>query len=256
MSLQKRLTLAAIALAVCVAGQLALQVHLAAGVRHAALRRPLTELPMTLDDSTTGVLDSNPVSLRAWCGEAQSESATLSAKITFADELIARYYRTSATPPAQGEEERQVTARLYAVYSRKGEDREHHPELCMRDVAGYEEDANAAALVPLDQAGARSVQRFRFRTETGQLAYVYYWHYTLAGERRRGQTALQALHQRFGPRPPSVTVQVSTGVSGAELELVERSFLPAVDQALQSTVLPADARLGHDRLPVRLVRNE
>jgi hypothetical protein len=244
MTLQRRILLAIGCLAAGAAGQLALQAHLAGGVSHPALRRPLHDFPLTLPNPQTGESDSNPVSLRAWLGTDQPESATLSAQFTFADELIARFYRLADAP---------IGARLYAVYSQRGLDREHHPEICMRDAAGCPEDEAAQALVYLGNDRTRAVQRFRFQTGTARFTYVYYWHYTRSAEVREGQSTLQALHERFGPRAPSVTVQVSSDAGPEDVKRIEESFLVAVDEAFRREVLPPTAKLGCERLPVRLI---
>lgn len=245
MTVTRRMLLALICLALGAVGQVALQAHLggANAPTYPQLGGTLGELPMTLSHAQTGDHTSDPVSLRAWLGEDLSESATLSAKLPFADDLLLRRYVL---------EGKSTAVRLYAVYSRRGEDREHHPEICIRDVAGYPEDARAREMLYADKERNRPVQRFRFRAAGEQFINVYYWHYTLEGEFRDGQSYLQALHQRIGLRAPSLTVQITTSALPDEVRVVEQSFLSAVDRAMQRTLLPATARMGCDRLPIRL----
>jgi hypothetical protein len=249
MTLERRLLIAIACLALGTGGQLALHAHLG-GVNapvYPELRQPLRTLPLHIARENSGDHVSDPVSLRAWLGADLTESTTLSAKIPFADDFLLRRYVA---------EDRRVAVRLYAVYSRRGEDREHHPEICIRDVAGAPEDKRARGIIFLDAAERRPVQRFRFRTGSEQHLYVYYWHYTLDAEFREGQSYLQGLHQRVGRRAPSLTLQVTTGASPADATAVEKSFLPAVDAALQHALLPPNARIGCERLPIRFTGND
>jgi hypothetical protein len=143
---------------------------------------------------------------------------------------------------------------LYVVYSRIGADRKHHPEVCLREVGGAPEVAAARQILYVDAARQRSVQRFQFRTGVARLVTVYYWHYTFPRIPPEGQSLLQQLHQRLGRWPPSITVQVATTGGARQRAVVEETFLPAVDAALRQGVLPANARMACDRLPIRAVR--
>jgi hypothetical protein len=210
--------------------QLMLKAHLQAdgGAAFPELTRPLAALPTRLGD---------------WQGRDLPDLASLRARLPFADDVLSRGY-TLAEGPA---------ARLYAVYSRAGADREHHPEICVREVGGAAEDPAFAATLYLDAAQRRPVRRFRFRMGTEPAVAVYYWHYTLDAPVREGESLLQGLHRRLSRRAPSVTVQVATTAPPEELPRVERTLLPAVDAALTAAVLPATARPGCERLPIRKV---
>jgi exosortase len=235
---RRSLCAVAAALALCVLMQLLLQSHLsAAGAadEYPALLQPLAQLPL--------LFRADGRENRAWNGEDSADLTALRAQVQFADELISRTYVPDSGEPA---------VRLYMVHSRQGEDLEHHPEICIRDVGGAVEDQSFATILYLDAEQRRPVQRFRFRTGLGRDTVIYYWHYSLDAATREGQTFLQALHQRLGRRPPSVTVQVSTNAPPEALGEVEQSFLDAVDRAMTQHILPPTARMGCERLPIRV----
>jgi hypothetical protein len=144
------------------------------------------------------------------------------------------------------------------VHSRTGEDRAHHPEICVRDVGGAQEDRHGRAVLFLDgPAQRRPVQRFRFRMPgADDHTTIYYWHYTLDPLPNAQQSTMQRWHLRWSRRAPSVTVQVATAAAPADLPHVERSFLAAVDAALRAQYLPDTARMGCERLPIRFTGRE
>ncbi|MCI0464607.1 MAG: EpsI family protein [Gemmataceae bacterium] len=181
-----------------------------------------------------------------WEGKAHPQQQGVRDRLPFqADDMLMRLYRSDASPhPVE----------LYLVHSRAGEDRKHHPEVCLRDVAGAPEDPSARQIVYLDAEQKRPAQRFRFRTGTTEQTTVYYWHYTFSPLPREGQTFLQALHQRLSRPAPSVTVQVSTLAPPEQLAAVEQTFLPALDAALQAGQLPARTTVGYERLAILVVR--
>jgi hypothetical protein len=249
MCLGRRLMLATACLAVGVLGQFALQWHLerAQGTPYPALARDLSDFPLDLAnpvaESTAG---ESSVSGR-WQGADRPDLEALRPRLGFVTEgLLSRVYQPVLGGPAVD---------LYMVYSRAAEDRKHHPEICIREASGAPEDLSARALLFLDDQGQRPVARFRFRTGTAQYLTVYYWHYTLDPVTPEGQTFLQVLHQRLSHPAPSITVQVSTTAPADELQPVERDFLVAVDAVLQRDHLPATARMGCDRLPIRAVHD-
>jgi hypothetical protein len=162
-------------------------------------------------------------------------------QVPFADDVLYRFYLSKDEPP--------VT--VYACHSHKGEDRNHHPEIWMREASGMPEDPTASARIPLDASGARLAQRFRFRTGTGSYTLVYNWHYTFPSEANKGETFLQSVHRRLAVSPPSITIQVSA-TGGAEI--IEREFLPALDTLMQQQVLPPGSEVGCDRIPITMVR--
>jgi exosortase len=239
------LFIATTCLTIGVVAQIVLLWHLKAnrGQATAELRAPLAKVPLKLI-AGAGPKRAGADERAAWHGQDLSpvRREELARQIPFADEFIYRFYQAGKTGPV-------VT--LYAVHSRKGEDRKHHPEVCVRDVAGAPEDEAARKKVSLGGEN-RFAQRFRFRTGTGRYTVIYYWYYTLSGLPPAGESTLQEFHRRTG-HPPSVTVQVSTTAVGNELDLVERSFLPALDRVLQQDQLPPAAAVGCDRLPVTLI---
>jgi hypothetical protein len=181
-----------------------------------------------------------------WHGRDAENLPAFRAKLPYrVDDLLYRGY----TPDQGG-----PPLYLYMIYSRQGDDRKHHPEICVRDASGAMEDLSARGQVALDAAGERSVMRFRFRTGTAHFTTVYYWHYTLEPMPRKGQSFLQALHQRVSQAAPSMTVQVWLDASPDEREAVEKGFLAAVDSILRKDHLPPTARMGCDRLPIALTR--
>jgi exosortase len=203
------------------------------------LRAPFANLPLEI--STPGEIVSG------WMGRDISNLDAFRAKLPYqADDLLYRIY----TPASGGR-----PLYLYLVYSRLGDDRKHHPEICIRDASGATEDFDARRQIHLDADGQRTVMRFRFRTGVGEYTTVYYWHYSLEAPPQRGQTLLRRLYQRQNYPVPSITAQVSLVADPREIEAVERGFLVAVDSALRAEQLPATARIGCNRLPIALIRD-
>jgi exosortase len=223
------------------AGQWLLQAHLQQSGEwsYPHLQAPLATIPLTIADPT-----GRPV---VWQGQVLEEmEAQLRQRLPFAvDDLLMRVYRTESGD----------WARVYMVHSRAGEDRKHHPEICIRDVSGAPEDITFRQRVPLDTAGRAEAQRFRFWTGANRSLVVYYWHYTLEPVAVEGQSRLQRLHQRLGVSPPSLTVQVSTnGENAGHLANVEKVLLPALHAAMERQILPVTSRCGCDRIPIGLAR--
>jgi hypothetical protein len=206
------------------------------------MMRPLQSLPTKF--SVEGSTDSEE---QAWDGVDHPGLPALAGKLPYhADDLLFRIYRREPNGPQ---------AELYMVYSRLGDDRKHHPEICIRDVAGAPEDREGRKLIALDKENQRLVQRFRFLIGGARAPVtVYYWHYTLAPLQQTGRSWLQNLYRELRQMPPSMTVQVSTRSAPAEQEAIEREFLVEIDNVIRSTYLPADARIGYERLPIALQR--
>jgi exosortase len=159
------------------------------------------------------------------------------------DDLLYRGYQTAD----QG-----TAAHVYMVYSRTGDDRKHHPEVCIRDVSGAPEDPKYHTRIRLAQEN-REAQRFVFVTGGASATVVYYWHYTLAPD-RVPNSPFRALHQVFGTAPPSITVQVSATLDSRTTAVIERTLLPQLDAFMMEQVLPPDTKVGCTRLPVVLIR--
>ncbi len=220
-------------------GGLAWYLHGAAATPYPELRAPFAALPHDLAaPGASGI---------GWHGRDVSNLDSFRAKLPYrADDLLYRVYAPKmAGPPLY----------LYLVYSRQGDDRKHHPEICIRDASGATEDFDARKQIPLDVSGQRSVMRFRFRTGVGEYTTVYYWHYSLEAPPQPGQTLLRRLYQRQNHPVPSITAQVSLVAAPTETEAVERGFLVAVDAALRAEQLPDTARIGDNRLPLTLIRD-
>jgi hypothetical protein len=240
--------IAASCLAAGALAHVGLELHLRAARANVfvPLQQKLASLPMQLPGPKAAA-DVNPAELpAAWRGVKHPATAALAGKIDFADDFIFRAYQPKTGGPV---------VELYAIYSRKGEDRKHHPEVCIREVAGAPEDPKWRAVLFLDAEEKRPVQRFRFQTGTTRHVTVYYWHYEFPRVQHQGQSVLQDLHQRLAQRPPSITVQVSTAAGDDDLAVVERSFLPAVDTALRGGPLPDKTIMACDRIPIRVIRD-
>jgi hypothetical protein len=249
MHVSQRLQAAAACLVVGVLAQLGLSWHLRGSevASYSDITAPLRDFPATL--AATAALagtEGTPLQMM-WFGRDADGLDEFRAKLPYrVDDLLYRGYM-----PAQGG--RPVF--IYMIYSRQGEDRKHHPEVCVRDASGATEDLAARRQIALDANGERSVMRFRFRTGAARFTTVYYWHYTLEAMSPKSQSFLQALHQRLSQAAPSMTVQVWLDASPDELDVVEKGFLVAVDTALRQNHLPATARIGCNRLPIALTRD-
>ncbi len=202
------------------------------------LRESLDAVPLQVTDPHSGEV--------LWQGRDLTEAREeWRKKIDFADDLLLRVYHRREGG----------WARVYMVHSRVGEDRKHHPEICIRDVSGAPEDIAFRAQVPLRPDGSAAAQRFRFWVGSSRSWVVYYWHYAAQPQPAAELSRLQALHQRIGVMPPSVTVQVNvSGEDAATLQAVERELLPALDAAMRQRVLPPGSICGCDRIPIGLAR--
>jgi hypothetical protein len=195
---------------------------------YAPLKAPLPAFPVQLDPAT-GEL---------WQGTDFPGVETFRTRLPYsADSFVWRVYQTPGRPPIS----------LYLVYSPLGEDRNHHPEVCLREVAGVPEDRAGRAVVFLD--AQRPVQRFRFKTSPIQTITVYYWHYTLPPSDGAEPSGLQKLHRHSRPAP-SVTAQVSLNGDEDEVKRIEGTFLRHIDALLRQEHLPAGVVQGCERKPV------
>ena len=223
-----------VCLAAVFVAQIILKVHLnsAGPDSFPLMRQPLADLPTQFG---TG-----------WRGEDRNDAAEIRKRLPFeTDDIALRDYRLTGT---------NLVVQVYAVHSRIGEDRKHHPEICIREVTGAPEELAERRMIALDPEEKRAVQRFVFRTASVGRTTVYYWHYTFLAP-ATNNSFLQTLHQRLGEHPPSLTVQVLTTTNDPrELQEIETGFLPALDAALAAQSLPPTALIGATRLPVALMR--
>lgn len=224
-----------LALGILVQFILARHIEVAGDLSYPPMASQFASLPLVFSDSRGQAL---------WTGEDLTQATDETrARLPFkADDLLIREYRSAGG----------VFAHLYLVHSRAGEDRKHHPEICIRDVSGAPEDIGFRRQVPLSEGFA---QRFRFQTGVSRSVVVYYWHYTPAPLAAPGQTRLQALHQQIGVAAPSVTAQLTIPTDDPKaLNAVETQLLPALDAAARQRVLPAGSTTSCDRIPISLAR--
>lgn len=243
MSLRARLWLIIVGLFGIASVEYGLRLHLRkiGPVTHREPARPLAEVPLSLGAAAT----PQTRGLR-WEGAEHPQVEQLRSILPYvADDLLYRRYQAGPNGPM---------VELYMVYSKSGDDRKHHPEICIRDVAGAPEDASARRQIALGGDGQRNVQRFRFRVGNAAPITVYYWHYTFPALADQNRNWLQDLHLQLRQPAPSLTVQVTSRGDANAQDLVERTFLGALDAALQTGHLAPDVRIGCDRLPIGLNR--
>ncbi len=162
----------------------------------------------------------------------------------YGDQYIQRYY----IHPSQ-----EKTVALWLTYSQIGDDRNHHPEVCMT-AAGKREDRAARQTCPVEGSG-NPPQQYRFEGPTGDRQWVFYWHYTLSLPDQNEAHPLQDLYRRLRRRPSSVTIEVfAPENSSSDLEFAQE-FVRLVDSSLRNHVGP-DAIRGNQRLRVTVVDPE
>lgn len=189
------------------------------------LAKPLSELPMQIGD---------------WEG---SDRPITDEKTLYADQHFQRLYVNSHT-------NQQLL--VWMVYSREGEDRGHHPEVCMA-VAGRPEDTSERQEFACP-GHAAPIQQFRFGVP-GDRQWVYYWHYTLLPPKGAETTDLQRFYQRLHRRPASVTLEIFAPESKPTDGEHAREFAVLLDAAMQDHLGPTAVR-GSKRLPVTVIRGE
>lgn len=189
------------------------------------LQRPLADLPLQLGE---------------WEG---SDRPITDTRTLYADQHLQRLYVHSKT--------RQMVL-VWLAYSQLGEDRGHHPEVCMA-VAGRPEDPTERST--FDAPGhAAPIQQYRFGSP-GDRQWVYYWHYTLLPPKGKDITELQRFYQRLHRRPSSVTLEVFAPENQPTDGEGAREFALLLDAATQSHLGPTAVR-GSNRLPVTILRGE
>lgn len=184
-------------------------------------------------------LDAFPAALGAW----QAIELPDDPGVDYADEHLRRGYQHGETG--------QVVM-LWIAYSAAGEDRRHHPEVCMA-VAGRQEDRQARTTLAIAGHDA-PVQQYRF-AGAGASQYVFYWHYMLSAEQPDGSNRLKRLYRRLRQLPSSVTIEVFAPETSADDAAAAAEFVGLVDAALQSH-LPDRSVRGSTRLPITLVEGE
>jgi len=242
MSLTARLLLINALVAVALAAQWGLNWHLQAGgpLGYADIRTPISQVPLVLS------ADGDAQESGCWRGKTNPHEEIIRKQLPFVPEdLVSRTYVLDGSP---------LFVNLYLVYSRQGDDRKHHPEICIRDVAGAPEDVSARRILRLENDETRPVQRFRFRTSSTHHTTVYYWHYTFPRIARADESRLQVLHQRLSKPAPSITVQVSTLAEVGDLDDIEKNFLVALDRTMRNAHVPEGTLMGTDRMPIALIR--
>ncbi|HZZ82816.1 MAG TPA: hypothetical protein VFE62_30230 [Gemmataceae bacterium] len=242
MTLTNRFVLICVILGAGVAAQTGLNWHIhgGSGLQYAELREPISALPMSLPSLSEKVSERQSMH---WIGKTNAHEEQIRKQLPFEpDDLVSRTYR------------RGVDLNLYMVYSRLGDDRKHHPEVCIRDVTGAPEDLEARKILFIGGDEKHPVQRFRFRTSFSHYTTVYYWHFTFPRIPRAGESILQVLHQRGSQPAPSITVQISTLAELDQLEAIETDFLVSLDRSLWKSHLPEGTVMGCDRMPITLLR--
>ena len=182
-------------------------------------------------------LSEFPLELGPWECDQQAVHDTPAA---YGDDRLWRTYRHRET---------EQTLRLWIVYSARGEDRGHHPDICMA-VAGQVEDEQVRQTLPLPGEG-EPAQQYRFGSSAGS-QWVFYWYYTLAPRREEGVGALERFYRRMHFRPSSVTVEIFAAEHKAGAGSAAGQFAQLADGALREG-LPEGAVRGSRRTPVVVV---
>jgi hypothetical protein len=218
--------LALAGLLLTLAAQTALAIHLGADVggEPPGLTEPLAHFPVVL--GAWNGQDVPPVALDYY---------------RQADDALSRCYVRGAGPGAG------LACYLWIVHYRDGRDRGHHPVVC-HQAAGFTEAVDQRAALTDDAAAP--ILRFRFR-RGGEAHHVFYWHYTLPARLPEG-SVWQRLHRAHNRLASSVTVEVFTPAADAAQVEAVTEFVRAVRRRI-SAHLPADAQMGSEILPVRLL---
>lgn len=241
MTTVSRIWLSAYVLGAALAVEAGLIGHMLLGPSNSypALRKPFGNLPTTL---AVEAPDASPV---IWSCLPHPAEKTIRQSLPF--EPVDLMYRHCQSA------DKSIFAECYAVHSANGEDRKHHPEICIRDVQGVPEVESGRALIQLgDPKLDRKVQRYCFKRGETDTTTVYYWHYTFVPDTQRQQTWLQMLHQTFSRFPPSVTVQITTTATRDRWPIIEKALLAPLDDHLRSHYLPDGIIMDCDRLPIAI----
>lgn len=184
-----------------------------------------------------------PTHLGSWTAHPHPEIDKVKQKSEFADDLLLRAYVNDLGQAAA----------VYLVYSATGQDRQHHPEICLRDAGGAMEIKRDRMQIPIQSNTGLYAERFRY-VRNRQTTTVYYWHYTIMPTELNTLTALQRVHLRQQEGWPSVTVQVQTNMDDPHaLRMIEISLLPTLHAILQE-LLPDKTISGSARLSIRFLQ--
>jgi exosortase len=206
------------------------------------LQRHLQAAVKNVIEVDPALFNKLPLQLDGWTGRPHPQADEVAHQADFADGVLTRAY---VNPAGQA-------AALYLVYSRNGQDRDHHPEICLGEAAGATEIQKARQTIPLQAVANRLALRTCYQTQHLQRTTIYYWHYTLVPSDDDSQSFLQRLYLKYRESWPSLTVQVQTNQSSAAVtEAIETTLLPEIDRWLQMN-LPASAKVGHERRSIRL----
>jgi hypothetical protein len=197
MTALRRIWWAAGLLGVAFALQAGLLVHMIFGPTHTypPLRKPFGELPAMMQVDQVG---KPPL---VWTFETRAAESSIRSRLPF--EPVDLIYRRGRAG------ELNLEADCYVVHGANGEDRKHHPEICVRDVQQIPELPEGRGIVLLGKDPKRPVQRFCFQNGPGEATTLYYWHYTFAPEKQMQQSWL--------PRPESFRVPPPSASASSEL---------------------------------------
>lgn len=218
-----RFIVVVIVVAVGLIAQSALMAHLEGvhAIEPGKLLRPLSDFPAEL-------------------GPWQGKDEEIEENLKYGDDHLQRVYRHARTG--------QPIA-LWMIYSHKGKDREHHPEVCMA-ARGLPEDPSEREKIEVP-GHEKPVQKYRYGF-LGEQQLVYYWYYTLPS--KQGElTSVQRFYHNMRQPPASVTIEIFAP-QGAELHAAPaEEFMRLVDAEMQELLPPAAVR-GSFRKPVSLTR--
>jgi hypothetical protein len=200
-----------------------------------ALMAHLSRTNLVTPGKLSAKLATFPHELGDWVGVDQP----IEESVLYGDDHLQRLYEHRIT---------KQPLMVWMIYSSKGKDREHHPEVCMM-ARGMPEDP--AGRQKVETPGhERPVQRYCYG-HAGEKQHVYYWHYRLPSKNAETLNLLQRTYHDMQHPPASLTIEIFAPQRGPETETGAKEFMLATDAALQSLVGQGAVR-GSDRKPVSL----
>lgn len=224
MSIYSRSLIAFTLLGLClvVQGGLAWHATAAGALQDVSLKQPLeTAVPRELGD---------------WVGQ----DAEISDLARYGDDYLKRHYIHRKTG--------QVVT-LWMAYSRHGEDRGHHPEICLTASGQAENPRGKQSITVAGQDGP--IQQYLYGRQ-GKDQWIYYWHYTLKDPQMAETSVVQRLYQRSQRRESSVTLEVFAPNSSENAREGAVEFVTLIDQLMQQE-LPQPAIRDCRRAPVQRI---